>query len=437
MNHQQKIMAARLNAVKKAPYLATALLAVVPREVPLGTLPCSPTMAMTDTGILVYEAACIDAWTVPQIGAVLIHEILHWLRDHGEKRRKNRDPRLWNMACDAEINDDLVRMKLDLPGEPILPSSFKLPDGLTAEEYYPHFKQLAKPSKGARKPGQGAGQGQPQDGQDNAQDGTPGQVGGGACGSCAGNPQHGEPTSDRAARSPAQQQAIRMQVAAAVREAVKNRGSVPLGLQRWAETALRAPQVPWQSKLARAVRTAVAYRPGATDYKFSRPSRRQGGIGYGAGVPVLPSLVTPVPNVAFVLDTSGSMGNDDCAAALSEANGVLAAVGAEITFIALDAAVHSNKRVRNIEELKREVKGGGGTDLCVGFDALEKMRPRPEVVIFATDGFGPAPALAPRGMNVVWLLIGQHTRRPWAAGTPGVDIAWGEFITIDKIEKEA
>lgn len=412
MNVVQKLAAARLAAVKKAPYLATALLNVIPREVPLGTLPTQhPTMAMTDAGILVYEAKCVETWSVQQIAAVLVHEILHWLRDHGEERRKHRDPKLWNLACDAEINDDLVAMKFDLPGAPIMPAYFGLPNGLTAEQYYPQIKAKQKPPP------------QP-------------SVGAGKCGSCAGNRQEGEPPpgdkagGKSAGRSRAEQAAIRLQVASAIRDAVKERGTVPLGLQRWANEELGEPQIPWSTKLEHAVRMSVTYRPGAVDYRYSRISRRQSAVGFGEGCPVIPALITPVPEVAIGLDTSGSMGHNDLLAAMTEAKAILDEVGAEVSFLSCDAKVHAAERVASIEDMLKLVKGGGGTDFRPIFDAVSKLQPLPEIFIFATDGCGPAPDAPPDGVAVIWLLIGRARQKPYTV-TDGQPVQYGEFIEVD------
>ena len=418
LSPNQKLSAARLKAVAKAPYLASAVLNVTPKLVPTGTLPCSPTMAMTDGGILVYEAEVLDIWSVEEIASVLIHEVLHWLRDHGEARRKTRDHKLWNLACDAEINDDLVRMQLKLPGSPILPSTYKFPDGLTAEDYYSRFQSQSKKPDKAQKPGPGSGE----------------------CGSCAGNRQEGEPPpggggaeGEAQGRSAAEVQAMRLTVAQAVRDAIKARGSVPLGLDRWATGVLGVPKIPWRSKLARVCRAAASYVSGAVDMRYGRISRRQGGIGFGVGRPVLPSYVQPVPEVVMAFDTSGSMGEAELLAGASEAQGVLEAIGARLHFLACDAKVHSSKKVSSVAEMMKLMKGGGGTDFDPIIEAVLAIRPRPNVLIIVTDGCGPVNPIPPRGVFVIWLLVGGYRRKPYPStgGYGSSEITWGEFIEVD------
>src|SRR5262249_32109685 len=82
----------------------------------------------------------------------------------------------------------------------------------------------------------------------------------------------------------------------------KQPGTVPAGLLRWAEEVLN-PKVDWRAVLAAELRRAVAEVCGAVDYSYRRPSRR---ASVTAPV-VLPALRRPVPEVAVVCDTSGSM----------------------------------------------------------------------------------------------------------------------------------
>ena len=70
------------------------------------------------------------------IETILIHELYHLLRNH-HTRRGSRDPLIWNIAADCEINDDLIEAghsfkELDVP----LPQKLGLPKGKLAEEYY-------------------------------------------------------------------------------------------------------------------------------------------------------------------------------------------------------------------------------------------------------------------------------------------------------------
>ena len=172
------------------------------------------------------------------------------------------------------------------------------------------------------------------------------------------------------------------------------------------------PRVDWRKELASAVRHALADTAGASDYSYRRPSRRQGQVGNGKVV--LPSLRRPVPNVAVVVDTSGSVDDTMLSQALAEVSGILKALGQRegVHVLAVDHAVQSCRRVFRPEQVK--LTGGGGTDMGAGLAAAEKLHPRPQVAIVITDGWTPWPEQPPKGMKVVVALTGDGKAPEWA-----------------------
>jgi len=423
MTADEVLGAARLIVRAKAPYFRAMLLSLVPRPIEgMGTI------GVTDRALLVYDPVFVARQTPAQTAGLLVHEILHLLHRHGS-RTATHDALTWNMAADLAINPSVREMRFELPtGDDagMFPKDKSWPEGETADQYYARLQQEQE-----KKSGKG-GEGQPKPGPAHGQ-----------CGSCAGHALPGEPKpepgkapgTDQDAsgtpgqgkgeegdggRSQAQLERAARQVAAAVKEHAKGRGSVPGGVARWADTMLEPPKVPWQSKLARLLRSSVAYRAGAVVHRYDGPSRRQAGLGYGAGIPMLPRLRQPIPRVAIVADTSGSMSAKDLGIALREAKGVLRAVGAEVTFMTCDAQVHGMTKVASVQQMAKALKGGGGTSFIPAFEALAKMSPRPEIVLTMTDGDGTMPIQAPAGMNVIWVLIGKHCVRP----------AWGEVVEV-------
>lgn len=207
-------------------------------------------------------------------------------------------------------------------------------------------------------------------------------------------------------------ESIRRQTAESMRAHMRSRGTLPGGWKRWAEELLE-PVVDWRVVLAGAVREAAAWASGAVDYTYRRPSRRNlPGI-------VLPSLHRPLPKVAIVVDTSGSMGEDELATALAEITGVLREVGIRgnrVTVLSCDADVHAVRRVASAEQVT--LAGGGGTDMRVGIEAA--FADRPQVIIVLTDGYTPWPA-EPASCRVIAGLIGTGQPDP---------PAWIETIRI-------
>lgn len=439
---RQALAVARLIARERAPYFRSALLALVPRE-----MPGLNTLGVSRAGILYYDPETILAWDHKQLATGLEHEIGHWVRKHADRADRlgivegeytdakgKARAELWNTAADFEINDDLVRAKREFPhGYGALPKDAGLPDGRTAEEYFRELEKQAAAQPKTNPPGgaggaAGAGRkkvdpssagGPPVAGPGAPPSGP--SVGNGWCGSVAGRAIPGEDPNDKAARSEADVERICKQVAEDVRSHAKSKGigTVPANLLRWAEETLKPAKIPWRSKLARAARRAIAFRPGAVDYRYNRISRRQAGLGFGPGRPVLPALVQPVPQIEVWVDTSGSMGAEELGAGLSEIRGVMDAVGATVQFGALDAAVHEFRPVKTWKDILPLLKGGGGTDFRPAFAA--KRRVQPDVMIFVTDGCGPAPEVAPP-YKVIWLLVGRYRQIP---------AAWGEVIEID------
>src|ERR1700753_4101680 len=143
---------------------------------------------------------------------------------------------------------------------------------------------------------------------------------------------------------------------------------------------------------------------GGGDSPSRRPSRRAAAV---SGV-VLPALRRPVPELAVVCDTSGSMSEDLLAMALSEVEGLLRALGLarQLRVLACDAAAGPAQRVSSARQVT--LTGGGGTNMGAGLAAGHALRrPPPAVTVVLTDGYTPWPPAAPKGMLVVAGLLGD------------------------------
>jgi len=445
----QELQAARLRLLKNRPYLASAAWALRPvAKTGLGTL------AVDKYWRIYYDPDSLSDWPVEAIEGVLYHEICHLLRNHAE-RMQDCEPQLSNIATDAEINDDLVRERVNFPTPPITPGSIGLPDNLLAEEYYAELEKrlqspagssatgakpdstneskrqsgedLAQPDNGQGKSKQDRdeqrqseqGQGKKANGDfeswEQEQMGKP-RPGSGHCGSCATGQKAPWEEDAPTARStdglsPIQAELIRREVAKQIKEYAQSQGRVPGHLVRWAEGKL-SPKVDWRKKLAAAIRYAIADTAGATDYSYRRPSRRQGEAGK-AGV-VFPSLRRPLPSVAVIADTSASISDKMLAQTLAEIAGILKSLGHRegVYVLAVDQTVHSCRKVFRPEQI--QLTGGGGTNMGAGLEAAAKLKPLPQVSIVLTDGQTPWPEQAPRGMKVIVVLAGEGTVPAWA-----------------------
>jgi predicted metal-dependent peptidase len=159
-------------------------------------------------------------------------------------------------------------------------------------------------------------------------------------------------------------------------------------------------QLAWQRLLQRYVRAATEVRP-----VFSRPPRR-----FPALVGIIPGrLYRPTrARVMAVIDTSGSMST----AMLELIGGELTRLATThtITVVECDAVV---KRTYPYRGQLDQVYGRGGTNLCPPFAPTLRARIRPDVVLYFTDGYGPAPDCPPP-VPVIWCLTPDGQRpAPW------------------------
>lgn len=351
----RNIAAIRYKLIMDKPYLTTAALALTPIK-----SEHVPTMAVTPNWRLYYNQAKINEWTFPECVAVLEHEIWHLLRDHFGRFKEQTAGRdqdemhLVNVAVDLEINDDI--QGLPHPGQ--FPKEYNFPEGELAEEYYHRLKKLP-PQQGSQ-PNCGSGaHGVPQDWE------SPGD-------------QQGQGDGDKYGPgvSPMSAEAIRKQTAKAIQSAA--RGTVPAGLELWANKELEGPKLNWKQKFKRKVRKAESVI-GQDDYMWGKPSRRS-----EAFAPFfVPSLREFKPEVGVIFDTSGSMSYDNrIGKAMKQIQDMLTNLGKRLTIMCCDAAVYEPQHLTSVKQLR--IRGGGGTSMTVGIEAMAKQKV--DLVVVVTDG---------------------------------------------------
>ena len=376
-----RILAARIVAQQRWPYASSVLYSLKPVEVSHEEL---STMGVDSGWRLYYSPKFVLEHPVEVIATALIHECLHCLFDHMSRfagfSSQDKNANIFNICGDAHINkviDD---------------------DGMPWGEFDPvRFDSLKKYEVSSSKSTEANHELIQKFLRENQEEFDQNQD----CGSAAsggnrdyelepddaGNPATGEDSKD----------IIRDAVALDVEKHAKGQGKVPGELARWAESRTR-PSVDWRKRLATGVRGSLAKTNGLRDYSYKRPSRKQDAISsYDASI-VLPSLSpSGNPSVGFLVDTSGSVSQEELSLFANELLGVLNAIGfgGKISVIGCDTRpsdVFFVKKAKDIPNLP--LKGGGGTDLRPG---LEKMRdePRPSITVIATDGLTPWHELAP------------------------------------------
>lgn len=327
------------------PYLQAALDALRVVESPCGTAACS------QHGVLYFDVLFISAITREQAGGLVAHEVWHWLSDHF-RRRGSRDAGKWNVAADAEINDDL-RV---LPPNAVLPAAIGQPDGLPAERYYDAVQTVS----------------------------VVGHIGGSAS---DGERREWETADDVTTAVDVDS------VRDAVRDAILTAGAVPQAVRDWATSRVkvRLPSLSLQLRAAARRAGAVVTEDEPT---FATPSRRQA----AADCLLRPGYVRcEQRSVLVLLDTSGSM-----VAEMPVLLGVLAAFAARygaVEWAMGDTAI----RKRGRRPLLTELSGGGCTDVA---SMLRDVDAESHALIVAvTDGCTPGwPAPGDMGTPVVVVL---------------------------------
>jgi predicted metal-dependent peptidase len=385
----ERVSAAKLwlTAVEKgdAPYLSSALSTmptVVTTEV--------ATISADDRWRIYVNPEWVGTVEIPELGGHLAHLVWHMLRDHAGRARSmdvgSRESETWATAADLTVSQTLVVTGGHLPGLPT-PAGCDVPPDLSVEQYYAMLGRLdtsASPEAGSLAP----------------------------CGSAADGLRRAyEATASTSGIDGQHGDELRKQIAIAFTSHMQARGTDPGEWRRWVAQILE-PKIPWQQVLAASVRRAVAWTHGNTVPTYRRISRRQ------AASPraILPGGQRPVPAVAIVVDTSGSVDDGLLAQALGEIDGVLRALGTAVGgvhVLTCDAAVHAAERVASARQVS--LVGGGGTDLRHGLATALTLRPSPEIVIVLTDGYTPWPTTAPPRCRVIAVIVTRGATPPTPA----------------------
>jgi predicted metal-dependent peptidase len=426
--------------------------------------------------ILGYNPKWAVTATVEELAADIVHEVNHFKRRHFLRSEGVEDLHSFNLAGDLSINPDMkaAGWKLAEGGEygAIFPKMFGFPEGLSTEEYYslllkkkneggggdkPEPKPASddvtsgtlpspkpgseneeekpgdegrpndkdKPSSGEKdggKEGQGGGRGQ-----------NKGHVCRGNCGGIAGNPTQAElekklDSIPDLGRSEAEMKGIEKRLADSIAKHMEQngRGSVPNSLHEWTKVLDDESHIRWEDELSQILRdTTGRLQAGGDDFSLRRPSKRSIMRGF-----LRPGLVEYLPEVAIIRDSSASMREKQLNAAVREAYGVMRALGIDdVWFTDADTQVAVPwKRVRSDFFLTlKEAHGRGGTSFNQPIESALQLFPRPDLILYCTDGDGSVATMPPPDVAVVWCIVPSHYNKAPAR--------WGHTVIISEDKK--
>ncbi len=418
----QRVLKARSQAVYLQPFFGTLLLYL---KLIVDTT-CKT--FWTDGKSLGFNPAFAESLSFAEVIGVMVHEVLHNAMMH-HTRRGDRDPKLWNIACDYAINCLVIQAGLQLPAGHLRDARY---DGRSAEWIYDQLlkeqQQQQQQQQQSQQPGAPSQSGSGQSGQGDPSEIEPGEIGevrdfpgdadeaGDDASASAGDKQGDKPDAGKGKGKPGkgkqptaseisqeeQQWKVRAVQAAAI---ARKAGKLPADMDRRIKKLLE-PVLSWEEILSRFL-TEV----NKNDYTWMKPNPR-----YMQAGTYLPSLYNEeLGEIAILVDTSGSISNAMINRFATEVQFCLATYDSpyEIKVAYVDSKYqdHDVMRAGDIAEDVLNPKGGGGTDFRPGFEWLEEEGDQPTAILYFTDGCCNSFPDEPDS-PVLWVVHGREDFEP-------------------------
>lgn len=324
---------------------------------------------------LYYNPPLIDNTDDENITKVIEHEGLHLLNKHvprlirilandPDPLRRESKAEIWNIAADCCVNTQgKLGESLTINGKPwpmCLPARYKMPEGQITEFYYNWLLENAK------------SQPMPLIGD------------------------HGKWTknlkgvADLSSLSRKVDQHIRSIIKESAKTFNKDRGRLPSHIADLIQGALAPPKAPYYQIIRKLIK-------GSRLTKFKRSptkiNRKRTYTFHLASMPDLPQI-SPFPgksrdfsfDIVVMIDTSGSMSNDDIKEGLSGIKNIIENDRhCHTTVLEVDAGVEKEYECKKIRDIQFNVKGRGGTTLTPGLERARELGC--DVCLAFTDGY--------------------------------------------------
>lgn len=322
-----------------------------------------PTAAV-DGRNLYFNTQFFNAMSNKEIEFVIAHEILHCVFNHLE-RRDDRDPMLYNIACDYKVNNLLVRDRIgEKPKLVDCFQDFQYDDDTSEEIYdklYENAEKIDISELGELLDEHLDLEGDDSDGTSKDSDGK------------SGKPKYSK---EEMAKIKDEIKESMMQASQAA-----GAGNTPGEIQRMIKE-LTEPKMNWREILRQQIQSTIR-----NDYTWARPSRK----GWHSGA-VLPGMNNDETiDVAIGLDMSGSIGDDQAKDFLSEIKGIMDEYqGYNIKLWCFDTQVYNDQDFSadgGEDLLEYDIQGGGGTDFDANWIWMKENDYVPKKFIMFTDGY--------------------------------------------------
>jgi predicted metal-dependent peptidase len=192
------------------------------------------------------------------------------------------------------------------------------------------------------------------------------------------------------------------------------RGLTPLAAERVIKE-LKEVQTDWRTVLENFIQEEI------NDYSFSPPDRRFEDSPFF--LPDFNEKDERVEDILFMIDTSGSMSDEQITTAYSEIKGAIDQFDGKLKgwLGFFDAVVVKPQEFENEDEFKIiRPAGGGGTSFDIIFEYVqnEMIDKPPASIIILTDGYAPFPdEKEAMGIPVLWIINNEDVQPPWGKVT--------------------
>ena len=358
----EKLTTARVGLLLKAPFFGN----MATRMKLIDASDWCPTAA-TNGRDFMYNKKFIEKLSVKKLEFLFAHEICHGIFDHFG-RLGSRIPMLANIAQDYAVNQILVDERIgDKITEVQICYDAKY-RGMAWEEIYDELFEKSEKMSMEQLLSQ---LGDLLDEHINEEEGA-------GAGNKDGKDGKGKPSLSKEEAEQIRQEIKNAMIQSA---AAAGAGKVPAGIQRMIKN-ITEPKMDWRQLVQQEIQSIVR-----NDYSFQRVNRKS--MHSGAILPGMKEATTI--DVAISIDMSGSIGDEDATAFLSEIKGIMDQYeDFKINLWCFDTDIYNHRVITHDEAhelVDYEPQGGGGTDFEANWRFMEENGIQPKKFIMFTDGY--------------------------------------------------
>ncbi len=327
---------------------------------------------------LFYEPNLMGGTSDKELLRIIEHEGMHILNKHisrylrilaneTSEQRKTIKTEVWNVAADCTVNVQAkIRDPIVVDGKswPVcLPGRYDLEEGKVTEYY---FYELLKNAKTVK------------------------MMGGKGFNNHAQWRKGSQGVTDISSLSRKVDQHVQSIIKESVKSFNKDRGTIPGHIASLIEGALAPPKAPYYQIIRKLIRGSRFSKFKRSPTKINRKRTYVFALTKNKCIP----QISPFPgktrdmtfDIVVLIDTSGSMTNDDIREGLSGVKNIIEKDRhCYTTVLEVDTVVEKEYEVKHIRDIDFKVKGRGGTTLRPGLERARKLNC--DVCLAFTDGY--------------------------------------------------